>query len=450
MIDSTSYPEYRDSNVTWLEDIPAHWDVVPIKFSLATPITDGPHETPKLYHEGISFLSAEAVKEDKLDFSRMRGYISEEEHARFSEKYKPARGDVYMVKSGATTGNVARVETDEEFNIWSPLAAIRPDLNHLTTDFIFYFMKSRPFFYSVELSWSYGTQQNIGMGIIANLKMARPPVDEQYKIGSYLNYKTAQIDRLIEKKKALIEKLNEQRIAMITQAVTKGLNPDAPMKDSEVDWLGEVPEHWEVAKFKYQVGFQEGPGIMGADFRDSGIPLARIRNVQSQYVDLEGCNYLDPDKVETRWPHFRCQLGDLIISGSASTGLISEINYDSVGVIVYTGLIRLWAIGHIEKEFIRWFVSSNVFFSQIDRFKTGSTIQHFGPEHLNQMLISLPPIEEQREICTHLENRLRQLDSMVAVNNKTIEKLNEYRTALITAAVTGKIDVREVNVPEGV
>ncbi|MFM7371783.1 MAG: hypothetical protein ACKO2Z_29155, partial [Sphaerospermopsis kisseleviana] len=119
------------------------------------PITDGPHETPDLLDDGIPFISAEAIKNDQINFDKKRGYISLEEHKRFSKKYKPKYGDVYMVKSGATTGNVARVQTHEEFNIWSPLAALRPNQEKTTTDFLFYVIKSKPFFYSVEQSWSF-------------------------------------------------------------------------------------------------------------------------------------------------------------------------------------------------------------------------------------------------------------------------------------------------------
>ena len=155
------YEKYKDSGIKWLGEIPKHWEIVPVKYSLEIPITDGPHETPKLLNEGIPFLSAEAVKNDRLNFDKKRGFISLDEHQRFSLKYKPQRGDVYMVKSGATTGNVAKVETDEEFNIWSPLAALRPKKGTMTTDFLFFFMKSKPFFISVELGWNYGTQLSI-------------------------------------------------------------------------------------------------------------------------------------------------------------------------------------------------------------------------------------------------------------------------------------------------
>lgn len=211
---------FVDSGIPLLGAVPMHWDILPIKFSLLMPITDGPHETPEFLDSGIPFLSAESVKNDRLDFDKKRGYISRKDHEEYSKKYSPMRGDVYMVKSGATTGNVARVETDEDFNIWSPLAALRPDPDRSTTDFIFYVLKSKPFLSSVELSWSYGTQQNIGMGVIANLKMVCPPVEEQKVIAKMIEAEVEAIDNLLEKCFSAIAHLTEYRIAEITAAVT--------------------------------------------------------------------------------------------------------------------------------------------------------------------------------------------------------------------------------------
>jgi len=210
----------KDSGVEWLGEVPEHWEVMPIKFALDIPITDGPHETPELYDEGIPFISAESIKNDRIDFDKKRGFISLEEHKRFSRKYKPQYGDVYMVKSGATTGNVARVETEEEFNIWSPLAVLRPNKDVTTTNFLFYAMKSKPFFYSVELSWSFGTQQNIGMGVISNIRIVLPPLPEQQKIAQFLDRETSKIDKLITKTRTSIDHLKEYRTALISAAVT--------------------------------------------------------------------------------------------------------------------------------------------------------------------------------------------------------------------------------------
>ena len=119
---------------------------------------------------------------------------------------------------------------------------------------------------------------------MAEISFALPPEQEQFKIVEYLNYETAKIDHLIEKQQQLIELLKEKRQAVISHAVTKGLDPNVPMKDSGVEWLGEMPEHWEVTRFAYQIFYQEGPGILAVDFHETGIPLLRIQNVKSDFV----------------------------------------------------------------------------------------------------------------------------------------------------------------------
>lgn len=212
--------EMKESEVEWLGGIPSHWVQMSLKYSLAIPITDGPHETPEILTEGVPFISAEAVKNDKLDFHKKRGYISEEDDLKFSKKYKPKYGDVYMVKSGATTGNVARVETYERFNIWSPLAVMRPNQKHITTDYLFYTLKSEYFNNFVKTKWNMGTQQNIGMGILANIPTIIPPLEEQQAIANYLDNKMNQIERVELSHIECINRLKEYRSALITQAVT--------------------------------------------------------------------------------------------------------------------------------------------------------------------------------------------------------------------------------------
>ncbi len=154
----------KDSGVEIIGDINTKYKVKKLKYIVATPITDGPHETPVLVDEGIPFLSAESVKNGILDFDYKRGYISYADHKLFCKKIRPQKDDVFIVKSGATTGNCGIVTTDEEFSIWSPLALIRCDNKNVLQRFIYYSTLSNYFRQEVEQSWSYGTQQNIGMG----------------------------------------------------------------------------------------------------------------------------------------------------------------------------------------------------------------------------------------------------------------------------------------------
>jgi type I restriction enzyme S subunit len=209
----------KDSGIEWLGEVPEHWGVRAIKHVVSTPVTDGPHETPNFPDEGIPFVSAEAVSSGKIDFTKIRGYISEVDHLRYSEKYCPQRGDIYMVKSGATTGVTAIVETDIEFNIWSPLAVIRCGEVSLPR-FVLNFMRSKNFQEAVTLNWSFGTQQNIGMGVIENLAVTVPPLEEQQIIAAFLDSETAKFDTLTAEANRAIALLQEHRSAMISAAVT--------------------------------------------------------------------------------------------------------------------------------------------------------------------------------------------------------------------------------------
>lgn len=209
----------KDSGVEWLGEVPGHWEVRALKNIVSTPITDGPHETPQFFDEGIPFVSAEAVSQGFINFEKIRGHISAEDHQRYSQKYLPRRGDVYMVKSGATTGVTAIVETDQEFNIWSPLAALRCG-DKMLPKYLLHYMRSRHFQEAVTLNWSFGTQQNIGMGVIGDLYTPAPPLEEQTAIASLLDLETAKLDALMAQARTAITLLQERRTALISAAVT--------------------------------------------------------------------------------------------------------------------------------------------------------------------------------------------------------------------------------------
>ncbi len=209
----------KPSGVEWLGEVPAHWEVLPLKRIVSIPITDGPHETPQFIDEGVPFVSAEAVSSGTINFSKVRACISAADNARYSLKYSPKLHDIYMVKSGATTGITAIVENRTDFNIWSPLAAIRCNSGSLP-HFVLNFMRSRHFLEAVTLNWSFGTQQNIGMGVIENLACTVPPLEEQVMIAAFLKSEVIKFDILTAEAQRAIDLLQERRTALISAAVT--------------------------------------------------------------------------------------------------------------------------------------------------------------------------------------------------------------------------------------
>lgn len=435
------FPEYKASGVAWLGEIPAHWDVRPLKSIVSTPITDGPHETPVFGNEGIPFVSAEAVSSGVIDFEKIRGHISIDDHYRFSQKYKPQIHDIYMVKSGATTGVTAIVETTKEFNIWSPLAAIRTNTKIAFPYFVLNFLRSRNFQEAVTLNWSFGTQQNIGMGVIGNLLIALPPGCEQTAIATFLDRETAKIDALIAEQEKLLTLLAEKRQATISHAVTKGLNPDAPMKDSGAEWLGEVPAHWEVKRLKHL-----GEAIIGLTYdpsqvttEDDGVLVLRSSNVQQGKIALEDNVFVSSEIPEK----LRTIEGDILIcSRNGSRNLIGKnalITKQAAGLSfgAFMTVFRSQC-----NSYLYWVFNSHIFSHQSGTFLT-STINQLTTGNLYGFEIPLPPAEEQDALDDFLNAEISRLDELTTEAARAIDLLKERRTALISAAVTGKIDVRE-------
>ena len=215
--------EMKDSGVEWIGKMPSNWNVCKALYALSMPITDGPHTTPELYDDGVPFISAEAVscgKKGRIAFDHMRGYISEKFYQECSQKYIPQINDIYMIKSGATTGRVAFVDTDIKFTIWSPLAVFRSNPDRMYFKYLFYFLQSDAYQKQVELGWTYGTQQNIGMRTLEKLKVCMPPLSEQKAIADILDQKCDNIDTLIEEKESLVADLELYKKSLIFEVVT--------------------------------------------------------------------------------------------------------------------------------------------------------------------------------------------------------------------------------------
>lgn len=214
--------EMKDSGIEWIGTIPSTWNIFKTLYALSMPITDGPHTTPELFDDGIPFVSAEAVScgKGKIAFDHIRGYISEEFYQECCLKYIPKINDIYMIKSGATTGTVSYVDTDVKFTIWSPLAVFRVNEERMYFKYLFYFLQSDAYQKQVQLGWTYGTQQNIGMRTLETLKVCIPPLDEQHKIADSLDEQCGIIEALIYEKESLISDLESYKKSLIFEVVT--------------------------------------------------------------------------------------------------------------------------------------------------------------------------------------------------------------------------------------
>ncbi len=441
------YEEYKDIQNEWVSSVPSDWKVVPLKALCLNPVKDGPHETPIFIDEGIPFLSVDGIQNNQLVFEGCR-YISAQDHEKYSRKCAPAKGDVLLGKA-ASVGKVAYVETEIDFNVWSPLAVITPKTDKLGK-YIFYAFQSTMLQAQCDVYSNANTQKNLGMNTIDNLHLPFPSYKEAETIANFLDYETAQIDTLIEKQQTLIQLLKEKRQAVISHAVTKGLNPDAPMKDSGVEWLGEVPEHWVVLRLKHLISsLDSGCSVNAADIPAQENEIGVLKT---------SCVYTRAFRVEENKTVFKEDLSRVKCPIRKGAIIISRMNTpDLVGASAIIGVDadniflpdRLWQTNFnndfdLVPDFLAYFMTIKGFRNQISLAAEGasSSMQSISKEDYLSINCILPPIKEQQEIIKHIEEMQSKFNDLVENAEQAIQLMQERRTALISAAVTGKIDVR--------
>lgn len=267
-----------------------------------------------------------------------------------------------------------------------------------------------------------------------------PPKPEQDSIVAFLDRELEEIDRFVSAKHKLISLLNEEIGTAIDQRLRGSEGKARPVTDHI--WCPSVHEDYPIERLKFAIGYQEGPGIMASDFHETGIPLLRIASVKGEEASLEGCNFLDPQKVAIKWNHFRVRKGDYLISASASFGTMCLVTEVAEGSIPYTGIIRVWPKHKdVLMPYVKLFMRSKMFLEQIDLLKSGSAMQHYGPSHLGRMFIVLPQPSEQKRIVEDMAKITLRVETKLARIHKEIELINEFRTSLITEAVMGKIEI---------
>jgi type I restriction enzyme S subunit len=445
-----TYPEYKYTGKAWLPAIPKHWEVLPLKLISANKVKDGPHETPEFLSEGIPFFSVDGIQNNKLVFEGCR-YISREDHERYSVKCLPKFGDVLLGKA-ASVGKVAFVDTKNEFNVWSPLAVLTPKSTDLGK-FIFYSIQSTWVQAQCDVNSNSNTQKNLSMGDIDNLFFGSPPDKEAIQIANFLDHETAKIDTLIEKQQQLIKLLKEKRQAVISHAVTKGLNPNAPMRDSGVEWLGEVPEDWTVTPLKYVCKLIDGDRSStypnDGDLVDKGIPFVSSKNIVNFKLTKKNLNYITIDKYKALG-RGKLANGDLVITVRGTIGHVGIFDQEVIGC--HTGFINAQMMimrpNFGLTNYLQSISESSSWLGQLDIAAYGSTVRQLSNEILGNIIIAIPPVSEIHNFIESVNSEILKFEGLISKAELGIQLMQERRTALISAAVTGKIDVRDWVAPE--
>jgi type I restriction enzyme, S subunit len=442
-----SYPMYeerQDSGVEWLGFLPTSWSTRRLKFLIEDKITDGPHETPIFTSEGIPFLSVDGIQNGELIFDGCR-HISLEAHEIYRRKAAPIFNDILLGKA-ASTGKIARVKVHFEFSIWSPLALIRPNRKIIDPAFVEYAFKSDFIQAQIEVLCTSNTQKNISMDDIPVIIFPLPPLPEQYHIVAFLNTKTAEIDDLIALKERQVALLQQKRKTLISRAVTKGLDSHAPMHDSGVTWLGEVPEEWQLTRVKFVVhSIQTGPfgsQLHAIDYVENGIPVINPSNLQAGKIIPDQRMSIDQDTFNRLSRHVLLK-DDIVCARRGELGRCGLVTEYEQGWLCGTGSLRVRPDITVSlPEYLTAQLSLQRVKEWLSLSSIGSTMDNLNTEILANVPIVLPSLKQQQEIIIYLDRETAHIDTLVALVQEQIEKLRIYRQALITAAVTGKIDVR--------
>jgi type I restriction enzyme S subunit len=420
------------------EDAPMPWPRRRLKFLLAERVTDGPHETPEFLPEGVPFLSVDGIQDGELVFQGCR-YISPEAHREYRKKTSPKRDDILMGKA-ASTGKIARVKVDIDFSIWSPLAVIRVDRRVMDPAFCEYALKSAPVQHQIERLCNLNTQKNIGMADIPTLQLPLPSLTVQSEVVRFLDRKTAAIDALVARKMRLIALLAESRSALIARAVTRGLNPDAPLKASGVEWLGPVPQHWQVAQVRR---FLESTdyGVSDALKPQGTFGVLRMSNVQDGEVHLDDLGYVDSLASQD----LLLREGDLLFNRTNSLDLVGKVGIfrgSDSPVTFASYLVRLRVRRGNSPEFLDYLLNTEPVLARARALALPSVSQaNLNPNRYGELVVCVPPPAEQETIVAFLRQQKESLDLLIQKTEATISSLREYSQALITAAVAGRLDV---------
>ncbi|WP_233903666.1 restriction endonuclease subunit S [Pseudomonas ogarae] len=355
-------------------------------------------------------------------------------------------GSLAIAMYGATIGRLGILGIDATTNQACCLLT-RP--NHLHVKFTFYWLLA--FKQNIiDLYASGGGQPNINQEIIANLKIPAPGVREQIQIARFLDHETARIDALIEEQQRLIELLKEKRQAVISRAVTKGLDATVPMKDSGVEWLGKVPAHWQVCKLSFRYSVELGK--MLDEKRNTGtnqVPYLRNQDVQWGVINIDDLPLIDigPNELE----RYTVRLGDLLVceGGDVGRAAIWRHRDGKIGYQKALHRLRPESPNRDTAEFFFYSLMAAKALGVFEESDTKATISHLPAEKFRQYKFAFPPIDDQQEIAAELGSRLKRSSETISYAENTIALLQERRSVLISAAVTGKIDVRNWQLASG-
>lgn len=456
------YPKTKPSGVEWLGEVPEHWEVKRMRRILGESLRYGANEPAELDDPELPrYVRITDVHED----GTLRPETFRSLPKDVAAPYLLEDGDLLFARSGATSGKTFLYQRSWGVCAYAGyLIRARMDQRQAVPAFIKYYTSSAGYWQWLSSIFIQATIQNVSAEKYADLQLPLPTVPEQTAIAAYLDRETGRIDELVGKKRDLIERLKEKRTALISRTVTRGLPadlppatlsklealagqklpPNPPLKPSGIDWLGEVPEHWDVHPvFRVTTSIQTGPfgsQLHAADYVEGGVPLINPAHIVAGRLQPDELSAVDEATVKRLCRHMLKE-DDIVMARRGEIGRCAVVRQSESGWLCGTGSLVI-KFHQACADYYWRIISGAGFSSLLELNAVGTTMLNLNPTIVGRMLLPVPPLPEQRAIAAYLDEETAKLDALVAKVETAIERLQEYRTALITAAVTGKIDVR--------
>ncbi|UTA66515.1 restriction endonuclease subunit S [Emticicia sp. 21SJ11W-3] len=435
-----TYTSYKPSNIEWIGEIPSHWRIIPLKyFSIITlgkmlTIDDKGGFVLKPY------LRSQNIQNEKVDVSDVKQmWFSERE----LQLYLLRKNDL-LINEGGDVGRTC-IWNDELNECYIQNSVNRVSIINGLSQYFLYHSICHYFTGYYDSSVNRVSIPHLTKEKLQNILFVLPPIQEQQAIVNYLDHKTALIDELIIKKERKIELLKEQRSALINHVVTKGLNPDAPMKDSGIDWIGEIPEHWERKKIK-QISkiISKGttPSTVGRELLDEGeVRYLKAENISDNKVMLFPSFFIDneTDKILSRSKLLENDI--LVVIAGATLGKVAILTKEFIPANTNQAVSFIRLKENHNVKYIWYWLSSSILQQQIWIDAVQSAQPNLSMENLGNFCFTFPPLFEQKDIVKFLDNQTTIIDKSIEIETQKIEKLKEYRQSLISNVVTGKIKV---------
>ncbi len=430
-----AYPKYRQINLPWLKAIPDHWKMVPNK--------------------RLFYLSKELVGESSGSYTllslTLNGVIKRDME---NPKGKfPAEFDTYQVVEPKDlifclfdVEETPRAVGLSPFNgMITGAYTVAKCLVNTGEEYLFYYYlfldnkKSLKYFYT-------GLRNVIAKDTFGAIKTPLPPLPEQRQIAAFLDHKCALIDTFIQKKTRLIELLKEQKQAIINKAVTKGIDPNVRLKPSGIDWLGDIPEHWEVKKLKYDISVRGRVGwkaLKASEYVSEGNIFLSTPNIKNYDIDFDNVDYINDFRFKES-PELILEVGDILLTKDGSTtGTVNIVRHLPKPSTVNSSIAVLRPNSTFFSPFLFYFFQSDYIDKIVQNKMLGMGVPHLYQAQIKNFVLIKPPLEEQQSIVDYLEVERARLNNIKDKVIKEIGLLQEYKTTLIAETVTGKIDVRD-------